>query len=336
MALAQRIMTALRQPVTIGSQQVSVTVSIGITFGIKGSTSEQLLRNADLAMYLAKAQGRDRYEEFQDQMHTAVVERLELEADLRKAVVNREFVVHYQPIIELDSSAIRGFEALVRWQHPTKGLLQPVSFVPFAEEIGLINAIDRFVLEEACARVKNWQESGLASEQLLVSVNLSARELVDTAITDAVATSLVSTGFNPSNLILEITESAVMRDLESAVRNLHTLKLLGLQIAIDDFGTGYSSFSHLERLPIDILKVDKSFVSHSTTRANPADLALAIVQLARTLGLAAIAEGVETESEAEHLREMGCVLAQGYHLGMPMSAVETEELLRSSPLPIIH
>jgi diguanylate cyclase (GGDEF)-like protein/PAS domain S-box-containing protein len=329
MELANRIMTALRRPVSIGAHRVSVTVSIGITFGINGSTSEQLLRNADLAMYLAKAQGKDRYEEFQDQMHTAVVARLELEADLHKAVLNSEFLVHYQPVVELGTKRITGFEALVRWQHPTKGLLQPVAFVPFAEEIGLIGAIGNFVLNDACAQARRWQDQGLASGDLQISINLSTRELVDAAIGSKVSRSLTSTGFNPSNLILEITESAVMKDVEVAERNLHSLKSLGLQIAIDDFGTGYSSLSHLERLPIDILKVDKSFVATVTKETGCPDLAHAIIQLAQTLGLQAIAEGVETEEQVVHLGEIGCIWAQGYHLGMPVSAQQVEELLRS-------
>jgi diguanylate cyclase (GGDEF)-like protein/PAS domain S-box-containing protein len=327
--LAKRIMTSIRRPVTIGSQLVTVTVSVGITFGIKGCTSEQLLRNADLAMYLAKAQGRDRYEEFQDQMHTAVVARLELEADLRKATINSEFVVYFQPIINLHTDEIVGFEALVRWRHPTKGLLQPISFIPFAEEFGLINSIDDFVLNDACSRARSWQDQGLAGPELQICINLSARELVDSSLGEKVAASLAMTGFNPSHLILEITESAVMKDVEATERNLHALKALGLQIAIDDFGTGYSSFSHLERLPIDILKVDRSFVGAPSKRADFPDLAQAIIQLAQTLGLEAIAEGVETEDQASHLREIGCKLAQGYHLGMPVSAEETEDLLRS-------
>jgi diguanylate cyclase (GGDEF)-like protein len=260
--LAERIMRTLRMPVTIGTQELTTTVSIGITFGIRDYTSDQLLRNADLAMYLAKGKGKDRYEEFQDQMHVAVVERLELEADLRRAVLENEMCLHYQPIFDLGSGAIVGFEALVRWQHPTQGLLPPMAFVPFAEEIGLIHLIDRFVLTQACTQARSWQSQGLASPALLMSVNLSARELGDSSIRDSVSLSLLETGFDPANLIIEITESALMRDLDATVRNLKSLKSLGLRIAVDDFGTGYSSFSHLEQLPIDILKVDRSFVAN--------------------------------------------------------------------------
>ena len=331
--LANRIMKVLRHPVTIAAKKVSATVSIGITFGITGSTSEQLLRNADLAMYLAKAQGKDRYEEVQDQMHTAVLARLELEADLRKAVLDGEFVVHYQPIFDVETGAIVGFEALVRWQHPTRGLLQPDSFIPFAEEIGVIESIDRFVLGRACSQARSWQDDGLVATNLLVSVNLSAREITDARIKDSVATSLDGSGFEAKHLILEITERAVLSDIEAAVQNLEALRALGLRIAIDDFGTGYSSISHLERLPIDILKIDKSFLSVMTKRDNMPDLAQAIVQLAHTLGLVPIAEGVERPEQASRLRKLGCRLAQGYHLGMPLDATATATLLRTRLAP---
>jgi diguanylate cyclase (GGDEF)-like protein len=330
--LAERIMRTLRMPVTIGTQELTTTVSIGITFGIRDYTSDQLLRNADLAMYLAKGKGKDRYEEFQDQMHVAVVERLELEADLRRAVLENEMCLHYQPIFDLGSGAIVGFEALVRWQHPTQGLLPPMAFVPFAEEIGLIHLIDRFVLTQACTQARSWQSQGLASPALLMSVNLSARELGDSSIRDSVSLSLLETGFDPANLIIEITESALMRDLDATVRNLKSLKSLGLRIAVDDFGTGYSSFSHLEQLPIDILKVDRSLVAnvaHMKIESGRASLTPAIVQLAHTLGLLPIAEGVEQPEQVPSLRDLDCNLAQGYHLGMPLSAPETEELLRS-------
>lgn len=327
--LAKRIMGAIREPLTISRQQMSVTVSVGVTFGITGSTSEQLLRNADLAMYLAKSQGKNRVEEFQDQMHTAVVARLELEADLRTAVKSDQFVVHYQPIFNLNTGRVVGFEALVRWQHPTRGLLSPIDFVPFAEEIGLIDLIDRIVLASACAQIRTWQDQRLASQDLVISINLSARELVTASIGASVANTLSQTSFVPANLILEITESAVMRDVDAAVRNLHSLKSLGLRVAIDDFGTGYSSFSHLEHLPIDILKIDRSFVAKVSPGPNHLDLAQAICQLAQTLGLETIAEGVETAEQAEHLRTIGCTLAQGYFLGRPLSVVDTEVLLRS-------
>jgi diguanylate cyclase (GGDEF)-like protein/PAS domain S-box-containing protein len=329
MHMAARIMKSLRKPVVVAGQELMSTVSMGVTFGITGHTGDQLLRNADLAMYLAKSQGKDRIEEFQDQMHVAVVQRLELETDLRRAVLSEELRVHYQPIVDLHSGGIVGFEALVRWQHPTKGLLQPISFIPFAEEIGFIHHIDRFVLTEACSQACRWQSLGLAPADLLMSVNLSAREISDSAIRESVSLSLLETGFEPTNLILEITESALLRDLEATIRNLQSLKSLGLSIAVDDFGTGFSSFSHLEQLPIDILKVDRSFVATISATDGRASLAPAILQLAHTLGLTAIAEGVESPDQVTPLRDLQCRLAQGYHLGMPLDALETEGLLRT-------
>jgi len=329
MQMVARLMKILRQPVVVAGQELTSTMSMGITFGIKGHTGDQLLRNADLAMYLAKAQGKDRIEEYQDEMHVAVVERLELETDLRRAVLSEEMRVHYQPIIDLVSGVIVGFEALVRWEHPTHGLLQPASFIPFAEEIGFIHHIDRFVLTEACSQARRWQSLGLAPAGLLMSVNLSAREISDSAIRESVSLSLLETGFEPTHLILEITESALMRDLEATIRNLQSLKSLGLSIAVDDFGTGFSSFSHLEQLPIDILKVDRSFIATITSLDGRPSLAPAIVQLAHTLGLTTIAEGVESQDQVGPLRELECRLAQGYHLGMPLDALETEDLLRA-------
>jgi predicted signal transduction protein with EAL and GGDEF domain len=328
-SLAERIMTVLRRPVMVGPQKMSTSASVGITFGITESTSEQLLRNADLAMYLAKSQGKDRYEEFQDQMHAAVVARLELESDLRKAVANEEFVVHYQPIVNVYSGEIVGVESLVRWQHPTNGLLAPAEFIPFAEEIGLIDEIDDFVLRQACQQVRQWQDEGCAHADFLVSVNLSAREIIDPEVHLRVATALGESGLDARNLILEITESAVMRDVDAAVRNLHLLKQLGASIAIDDFGTGYSSFSHLELMPIDILKVDRSFVANVARDDLQPNLSSAIVQLAQTLGLTTIAEGVEHADQADRLAQIGCTLAQGYHLGRPIDAVGTESILRA-------
>jgi EAL domain-containing protein (putative c-di-GMP-specific phosphodiesterase class I) len=212
-----------------------------------------------------------------------------------------------------------------------KGLLAPADFIPFAEEIGIIDAIDRFVLLEACAQARRWQEAGLVRSDLQISVNLSAREMVDSSIAASVSASLAESGFDPRNLIIEITESAVMRDLEAAVRNLRALADLGLRVAIDDFGTGYSSLSHLEQLPIDILKIDRTFVSTVAEREHLTDLCRAIVQLAATLGLTTIAEGVESEPQAACLHEMGCLLAQGFHLGKPLDAEATSELLRSRP-----
>jgi EAL domain-containing protein (putative c-di-GMP-specific phosphodiesterase class I) len=262
-------------------------------------------------------------------MHTAIVERLELEADLRRTMGgNQELVVHYQPVVDLTTGAIIGFEALVRWQHPLRGLLAPGLFVPFAEEVGLIDVVDRFVLAEACAQLHYWQERGLVAPGTEISVNLSARELTDPGTAIHVAEMLAGSTFDPSNLILEITESAMMHDTETVVQNLHALRALGLRIAVDDFGTGYSSLAYLEQFPVDILKIDRSFVT-ALSDDDPAGLTRAVIQIAETLGLMTVAEGVESAEQADRLHALGCRAAQGYHLGMPLDAHATEEMLRS-------
>lgn len=328
MELANRIMDALRRPVTLGGQPVCATVSIGISFGLTGSTSDELLRNADLAMYLAKANGRDRYEEFRDHMHNAVATRLELEADLRRAVNDKEFIVHYQPIVNLETGRFVAFEALVRWDHPTRGVLAPDLFVPFAEEIGLISAIDSLVLEETCCQIRQWQYDGLLGPEVEASVNLSRRDLLDPTLADRVASTLRTTGFDPRHLILEVTESAVLHDVDAAERSLQALKALGLRLAIDNFGTGYSSFSLLERLPVDILKIDRVFTASMANQENRQDLIDVILQLTRALGLDAIVEGVEHRDQAQRLRDLGCVYAQGFHLAPPQEAIATGDVLR--------
>ena len=318
LALADRIIDALRIPIYVERQKLAVTVSMGITFGVVGDSSDELLSNADLAMYTAKLQGKNRVVQFEAHMHTAVLARLELEADIRRAVAEDEFTVYYQPIVELERSTIVGLEALVRWEHPTRGLLEPSSFIEFAEEIGLVDDIDRLVLTKACVQASRWQEAGLAPRDFRISVNLSAREVVDAGVGPRVEDTLRATGFDPVNLILEITESAVMNDMEAAIRNLNVLTALGVRIAIDDFGTGYSSLSQLERLPIDILKIDKSFLTSVVSPGDAADLARAIVQLSVTLGITAIAEGIENDAQRSCLLAMGCRLGQGYYLGRPV------------------
>jgi diguanylate cyclase (GGDEF)-like protein/PAS domain S-box-containing protein len=332
-SLAERILSAVRRPVMVGSKEVSASVSIGITFDMPGITSEQLLRNADLAMYTAKERGKNRFEEFENAMHTTVMARLEVEADLHRALMGRELVVHYQPIVDIHEDQIVGFEALARWRHPTRGLLSPISFIPFAEESDLINRIDSLVLTAASAQLRSWQLEYPDGPDLAISVNVSSRRLIDLTLADDVAVVLEDVGLAPSSLILEITESAMMRDTEVAAQNLGVLKSLGVRIALDDFGTGYSSLSYLERLPIDILKIDRSFVSTVEQNQGQVGLAPAIVQLAHTLGHTTIAEGIENEAQVVHLRQMGCQYGQGYHLGFPLDAKATAQLLKVRRAP---
>ena len=326
--LAERILAAIRRPVIVGTTELSTTASIGITYDRPGITCDQLLRNADLAMYTAKERGKNRFEKFESEMHATAMARLEVEADLQRALAGRELIVHYQPILDLRNGTIFGFEALARWRHPTRGLLNPAAFIPFAEESDLINRIDSLILAAACTQTRGWQLEHHLTD-LVVSVNVSSRRLIDVTLAQDVTAVLDEVGLDPSSLILEITESAMMRDTEVAARNLDVLKDLGVRVALDDFGTGYSSLSFLERLPIDILKIDKTFVD-TIEQQSHTGLAPAIVQLAQTLGHLAIAEGVEGAAQAAILRQIGCQLGQGYHLGIPRDAAATGALLRSA------
>jgi diguanylate cyclase (GGDEF)-like protein/PAS domain S-box-containing protein len=325
-ALARRILEVFRRPIAVGTKKVSATMSIGIAYSTPGITSDQLLRNADLAMYKAKERGRNRYEEYRKAMHTKAVARLELEADLRHALECDELVPHFQPIVDLTTGSIVGLEALARWRHPHRGLLRSAEFIPFAEQIGLIADVDRHILESACRQAREFQNLGGGASPLTMSVNLSSCQSIDRGLVHHVAAIIDSSAIPPWTLMLEITESVMMRDAEAALAALGQLKSLGVRIALDDFGTGYSSLTYLERLPIDVLKIDMSFVAALESGAGNG-LAPTIVQLARSLGHVAIAEGVESATQAECLRQLGCHLAQGFFYGVPQDAEATRGLL---------
>jgi diguanylate cyclase (GGDEF)-like protein/PAS domain S-box-containing protein len=327
MDLAQRILDALRPSVRLGTKSVSAACSIGIAFDEVNINSEGLLRNADIAMYQAKKRGKDRYEVYRDEMHTSVLARMELEEELKTAIFGGDLVAHYQPVVDLQTSRLVGFEVLVRWPHPEGPLVDPRYFVPLAQEIGLIGEIDSFMMRTACWQVRDWQAAGLCAADLEIGVNLSAGQLADPALSGRIATQLLECGFDPHHLVLEITESEVITDNEATLRNLAALRTLGVRIALDDFGTGYSTFVHLDRLPIDIVKIDKSFVDTLGTADDSRSMAAALVQLARTLGYGTIAEGVENAAQEAGLRAMGCESAQGYHLGRPLDADAARWLL---------
>ena len=301
-ALAGRIVESLRPPVLLGPKTVSAAGSIGIAFDVEGITSEQLLRNADIAMYKAKELGKNRFEVYRDEMHALVLARIELEDELRSAIFDGDLITHYQPIFDLQSGAVVGFEALVRWMHPRGGLVDPRLFVSIAEEMGVISEIDSFVLCSACRQAKEWREGNPDGPALVMSVNLSAGQLVEPGLSRRVAAEIAASGFEPSSLVLEITESEMLTDNEATVLNLAELRSLGVRIALDDFGTGYSSLSHLDRLQVDIVKIDKSFVQALGTKDDSRSMAAAMVQLARTLGYETIAEGVETRAQEASLR----------------------------------
>ena len=323
--VADRITTAFRRPFRINERDVFATVSIGIAFGSRSSTSEEILRDADLAMYTAKSRGKNRYELFEVQQHEAAIIRVEVEADLHRAMQRDELTLFFQPMVDVESGAIVAVEALVRWEHPRRGFLMPGAFIPVAEEAGLMETMGRLILAGACAQTSAWQAAG--NVDLAISVNVSPRQLAGDGIVATVAEVLATTGLDPSSLILEITETAMMRDTEIASRNLHGLKELGVSLALDDFGTGYSSLTYLQQFPIDIVKIDKSFVDSVDDRTKKHSLAPAIIQLAQTLGLRTVAEGVEHPGQLLRLRNLGCDLVQGFLLHRPQTAHSISELL---------
>ena len=339
--VADRLQKALREPFDLHGQQLYTTASIGLLINPEGYESpEELLRDADTAMYRAKEDGKARHAVFDTEMRDQAVSVLRLETDLRRAVLENEFIVQYQPTVALQSGRVTGFEALVRWDHPERGLLGPQEFIGLAEETGLICDIDLFVLEEACRTISGWRQNFPDHRSLKVAVNLSPSELTRPDLTDRVATTLENSGLPGQALRLELTESAIMEDAEAAARTLADLKKLGVEVHLDDFGTGYSSLSLLNHFPVDALKIDRSFVSRTGNGAAgaqpaPADGAVivrTITTLAYNLGLEVIAEGVETAEQLQYLKKIGCKHAQGYYFSKPVDVPIAEMLLRAGPV----
>jgi diguanylate cyclase (GGDEF)-like protein/PAS domain S-box-containing protein len=327
--VAERILAALRNPFHVRGRDVFLTASVGIAMSADGTEgADELLRNADVAMYTSKAAGKGRVEVFRPNMHEAVLHRLELGADLRAAVERGEFGVLYQPIVDLRSKQITGVEALLRWNHPQRGLVGPMEFIVLAEETGLVLELGRWVLEESCRQAAEWFRRFPGRAPETVSVNLSPRQLQEPDLVEVVAAALAKSGLEPHHLVLEITETVMMRDVEATVGTLHALKELGVRIAIDDFGTGYSSLSYLRDLPIDIMKIDKAFVDGVEAGSQGAALARAIVGLGRTLNLTTVAEGIEHAQQVDQLRSMGCDLGQGFLFARPMGRNDIARLLR--------
>ncbi len=333
--VAARILDRIGEPFHFEGRQMFISASIGIALSYTGSTPEDLLRNADTAMYHAKGQGKGRFEFFNQGLRDRVVTRFETESGLRKAIEDKQLVVHYQPIVSLRDGSVRGFEALVRWNHPERGLIAPGEFIGIAEESDLILLLGRSVLREACRQVADWQRSLGPDFPLTVSVNVSSRQLSDPRLIEEVETALAETGLNPGSLVLEMTESTIMGNSEQTLITLHRLKQMRVGLEIDDFGTGYSSLSYLQRLPFDALKVDRSFVSELSADNGSLDIVRAIVQLAHSLRLDVIAEGVETEEQLGRLREIGCDYFQGFLLSKPVDASGAECLLLSVRQPQI-
>jgi len=327
--LADRLTEVLRQPVELedGRKIFSVTASIGVAIG-QYATPDDLLRDADLALYAAKAAGKDRYALFDASLYEGVEGRLELEADLSAATDADQFFLLYQPIFDLPCTRIVAVEALVRWRHPTRGIVAPDSFIPLAEETGLIAPIGRWVLDEACRQSATWAEQGL---KVGMSVNVSAYQLGRKDFVEDVRRALQQSGLRPSALTLEITETTLMRDVAAACERLEEIKTLGVRIAIDDFGTGYASLSHLQRLPVDVLKIDRSFVAALHDGAQSRELLQAILGVGKALSLVVVAEGIEDAEQMATLEEMGCEMAQGFLMGKPGPRGAIEGMLRSQP-----
>jgi len=328
LAVAERILRLFEDPFQVRDRQLYVTLSIGVAQG--RNEPDQLLRNADLAMYQAKSQGKGRATAFEPGMHAAVVERLELEVDLRQAIAREELVLHYQPVCKLDTGEVVGVEALVRWMHPVKGLVQPNDFIPMAEESRQIMALGRWVLDEACRQAAVWRARSPRPQRFEVSVNLSGVQLGEPDLVDQVRVALGRAGLEPESLILEITETALMADTVASARTLQSLKELGVQLAVDDFGTGYSSLEYLQRFPIDVLKVAKSFVDGLDPVGEGTALVQAVIDLAKGFGLRVVAEGVEEAGQRRHLIELGCELGQGFLFARPADAAAIGSLLAPS------
>ncbi|MGZ8491238.1 MAG: EAL domain-containing protein [Gemmatirosa sp.] len=329
--VANRILSSLTRPVPLAARDIAVGASIGIATARTGETTEELLRNADLAMYQAKARGKGTYEEFAPPMYEAVRDRMSLGSDLHQALERREFRLVYQPVVDLATEAIVGVEALVRWHHPERGVVGPCAFIPLAEESGLILPLGRWVLGEACRQAAAWRRMGI--EELRVAVNISGRQLEHPQLVADVASALGAAGLPPGALLLEITESVVMQDTEASLHRLHELKDIGVQLAIDDFGTGYSSLSYLQRFPVDVLKIDKSFVDGVADGGSHAALARTIIALGETLSLCTVAEGIETPEQGATLLALGCGTGQGYHYSRPRPADEITALVRAQRSP---
>ena len=326
--VAERIIEELQAPFTLGGQLVVVTPSIGIAIGEAGQNPpEHLLREADLAMYRAKGDGKAGHRMFDPVMEYETTERLKLENDLRWALQRDEFRVHYQPVVHLETRRIVGMEALVRWEHPERGLILPDEFVPLAEEIGLIIPIGRWVLREACRQAHNWQKRYRAEPPLSMSVNLSTRQLRDSDLVEDVEGLLLDAEIDPEDLILEITESAVVGAEEHRIGTLRRMQALGVRFALDDFGTGYSSLSYLKRLPVSLLKIDRSFVERIGQDAEDEVLVSGIVYVASALGLSVVAEGVETPQQLARVKSLGCELGQGNYFSKPLSSEAAGKLL---------
>ena len=324
--VARRIISEVSRPFMLSGQEVVVTTSIGIAvYPEDGEQAEMLLKNADVAMYQAKDLGRNAYQFFAGEMNSAAVERLRLENELRRAMEGDQLSLHYQIKIDARDGSIAGLEALMRWRHPELGMVPPVTFIPVAEEIGLIVDFGAWVLEEACRQTKAWRDAGLPVAP--IAINLASPSFRQPDLVERVASALRRHDVLPADLCIEATESILMRDADATMATLKQLRELGVKLSIDDFGTGYSSLSYLRRFPIDQLKIDRSFVNDLVVNSDDAAIINAIASLARSLNLDVVAEGVETVEQARLLAKQGCYIMQGYFFSKPVSAEELTQIL---------
>jgi EAL domain-containing protein (putative c-di-GMP-specific phosphodiesterase class I) len=307
---------------------------MGLAFATDNTSAADLLRNADLAMYEAKRDGGGRVAEYKQVLHAAALRRTELEAELRVALDEGQFVLHYQPIVDLTSNRTVATEALVRWQHPTRGLLAPGEFITAAEQSGLIVALGAWVIRTACEQTARWQQEDPDGAPMSVAVNLSPRQLLDRTLVATVAEALHDSGLDPQSLCLEITEGSVIKDFDSTMPTLNALRTLGVSLALDDFGTGYSSLSYLQQLPVTTVKIDRSFVGDLDSGSPNSQIVLAIIELAHALGMTVTAEGAETAAQLATLKAMRSDKAQGYLLGRPVPAESLREMLSRPRLSV--
>jgi len=325
--VTRKLMATLETPFNISGQDVVVTLSTGIViFPGDGDSSEELLQHAEKSMYSAKDAGRNGYQFFKASIQNSALNRLSMESEMRKALERDEYVLFYQPQIDIESGKVVGMESLIRWMHPEKGMVPPFHFIPIAEETGLIGPIGEWVIYEACRQTKAWQEAGVSD--LKVAVNLSGRQFTDRQLLEKIAKTLEETGLDPPYLELEITESTIMNDIESTISVLEKLSEMGMALAIDDFGTGYSSLSYLKRFPINKLKIDKSFIDDVITSDDDATIVAAIIGLSHNLKLNVICEGVEDIDQLHWLKENKCNEIQGYYFSKPLPADEFEAFVR--------
>ncbi len=330
--VANRLQAVLREPFGLEAQEIYLTTSIGIALSATGyACPEDVVRDAEIALHRAKARGKARYEVFDTEMQVRAMERLQVETDLHQAIDRQEFCVYYQPIIALESGRISGFEALVRWQHPERGLVTPDEFVTIAEETGLIIPIGGWILHAACKQMRLWHTQFPHTPPLQISVNLSGKEFLQPDLVTQIDDVLHDTELNPSSLKLEITESVLMDNAAAAATMLARLRALGTEISMDDFGTGYCSLSYLHTFPLDVMKVDRSFISRMSENGTAAEIVRTIVALAHNLGLKVVAEGVETAEDMQLLSALGCEYGQGYLFSKPLPAESVEQMLASSP-----